>query len=278
MTIAIRRDNGDVLWFDAVEGFDEALASTVTKHPIATGGFIADHVTKDNPRFNLKGILSDADFNFSRPQLEYNQYNQPLSTIGLQQQSIEFPTVTKKQYVNNTPVNSPVAINSNKNVFKSFLPESISQFTSTSIPEVVVTEQPKVKSAAAVRLDLVRMREMKESFTLVDFEDNLIRRSWPSCVFTNLSFSETPEGGDSRALFPVMEIEQVVFTTVENIKIKLKPINKGRQQGVASNRETKEGDDAKTQATSLSNSNASQLVQGSNTLAGSSSTQFGDTP
>lgn len=252
MTIAIRRDNGDILWFDAIEGFDEVLSSTVTKHPIATGGFVADHITKDNPRFTLRGILSDADFNFNRPQLTTDD----TAYIGWQSVS------ASKQFVNNTPTNSPVSINSGTNVFKSFLPESIAQFTSTSIPEVVVTAQPKVKSASAVRLDLVYMREYKEVFTLVDFEDNLIRRSWPSCVLTNLAFSETPDGGDARALFPVMEIEQVTFSTVENIRIKLRPNNKGRQQGAASKRETKTDDKAKTNATNLSGENATELLQG----------------
>lgn len=246
MTIAIRRENGDILWFDAVESFDEVLSSMVTKHPIATGSFVADHITKDNPRFTLRGILSDADFNFNRPQLG-NDYQ------GWQSVSV------KKQYTNNTPVDSPVSINSNKNTFKSFLPESISQFTSTSIPEVVVTEQPKVKSASSVRLDLVSMHEQKEEFTLVDFEDNLVRRSWPGCVLTNLSFSENADGGDSRALFPVMEIEQVVFTNVENVRIKLKPINKGRQQGTTTKRPTEEGDNAKTGPTNLSSETSEAL-------------------
>lgn len=263
MTIAIRRDNGDILWFDAIEGFDEALTSTVTKHPVATGGFVGDHVTKDNPRFTLRGILSDADFNYNRPMLDYNT---TLATIGLEQGTVEFPSVTRKQFVNNTPTNNPVSINSNVNTFKTFLPESISQFTNTSIPEVVVTEQPKVKSASSVRLDLVQMREQKETFTLVDFEDNLIRRSWSSCVFTNISFAETPDGGDARALFPVMEIEQVIFTTVENVRIKLKPTNKGRQQGKASNRTTKPGDAAKTEAGNLSNQTASSLTEESSQL------------
>lgn len=255
MTIAIRRDNGDILWFDAIEGFDEALTSTVTKHPIATGGFIADHVTKDNPRFTLRGILSDADFNLNRPQLTTDDS----AYVGWQ-------SVTSKQFVNNTPTKSPVSINSNVNVFKNFLPESISQFTSTSIPEVVVTPQPKVKSASAVRMNLVDMREKKEIFTLLDFEDDLIRRSWDFCVLTNLSFSETPDGGDARALFPVMEIEQVTFSTVENIRIKLKPVNKGRQPGTASKRPEKVGDKAKVEQTNLSEQNATELAQGSDIL------------
>jgi hypothetical protein len=264
MTIAIRRDNGDILWFDAIEGFDEALSSTVTKHPVATGGFVADHITKDNPRFTLRGILSDADFNYNRPLLDYNT-----ATPGseLNQGVVEFPVVTRKQFVNNTPTNSPVTINSGSNVFKSFLPESIAQFTQTSIPEVIVTEQPKVKTASAVRLDLVHMREMKETFTLVDFEDNLVRRSWTNCVLTNLSFSETPDGGDARALFPVMEIEQVVFSTVENIRVRLKPINKGRQPGTSSKRPEETGDNAKTGPTKLNEKTSSQLVEVNTSLS-----------
>lgn len=267
MTIAIRRDNGDILWFDAIEGFDESLSSTVTKHPVATGGFVADHVTKDNPRFTLRGILSDADFNYNRPQLTTDDS----AYAGWQ-------SVTAKQYVNNTPTNSPVSINSNVNVFKNFLPESISQFTQTSIPQVVVTEQPKVKSASAVRMDLVHMREQKETFTLVDFEDNLVRRSWPFCVFTNISFSETPDGGDAQALFPVMEIEQVIFTTVENVRVKLKGVNKGRQPGTASKRAEDVGDKAKDEQTGLSSKTSSQLVQGNDSLAGKTgkTPQFGD--
>lgn len=250
MTIAIRRDNGDILWFDAIEGFDEALTSTVTKHPVATGGFIADHITKDNPRFTLRGILSDADFNYNRPQLTTDD----ASYEGWQ-------SVTAKQYVNNTPTNSPVSINNNVNTFKKFLPESITQFSTTSIPEVVVTPQPKVKSASSVRLNLIDMREKKEIFTLVDFEDNLVRRSWPNCVLTSLAFSETPEGGDSRALFPVMEMEQVIFSTVENIKIKVRPVNKGRQPGKPSKRESG-NDDKSGSATNLNKKNATQFAEG----------------
>lgn len=268
MTIAIRRENGDILWFDAIESFDEVLSSSVTKHPVATGGFIADHVTKDNPRFTLRGVLSDADFNLNRPQLTTDDS----AYVGWQS------VTANKQYVNNTPVDSPVSINSNVNTFKSFLPESISQYTSTSIPQVVVKEQPKVKSASAVRLNLVDMRDKKETFTLVDFEDDLIRRSWTSCVLTNLSFSETPDGGDARALFPVMDIEQVIYTTVENVRIKVKPVNKGRQQGAASSREQKAGDAASKEKTNLSEKTGSQLVQGQDILADANKAkpQFGD--
>jgi len=245
MTIAIRRKNGDTLWFDAIEGFDEVLTATTTKHPIGSGAFVTDHIIKDNPRFTLRGILSDADFNFNRP------------NIGSDYEGWQSVT-SNKQYVNNTPTNSPVSINTNTNTFKKFLPESISQYTSTEIPEVVVTEQPKVKSASAVRMDLMQMWDDKEEFTLLDLETNLVRRSWTNCVFTSLSFSENADGGDSQALFPVMEIEQVRYAETKQIKVRIK--NKGRKQGIATKRKKVGEDDASKNPTDLSHQSASQRI------------------
>lgn len=253
MTIAIRRKNGDILWFDAIEGFDEVLTATTTKHPIGSGAFVTDHIIKDNPRFTLRGILSDADFNYNRPQL--SDYNSSLAAIGLMQEDTFFPS-PNKQYVNNTPTNSPVSINSNTNTFKKYLPESVAQYTTTEIPEVLVTEQPKVKAAAAVRMDLVSILQDKEEFTLIDFDDSLVKRSWANCVLTGLSFSETPEGGDSQALFPVMEIEQVRYAETKQIKVRIK--NKGRKQGSATKRKEVEEDAAKK--TDLSHQSASQRI------------------
>ncbi|MBH3367879.1 hypothetical protein I5R92_11340 [Pseudomonas carnis] len=255
MTIAIRRKNGDILWFDAIEGFDEVLTATTTKHPIGSGAFVTDHIIKDNPRFTLRGILSDADFNYNRPQM--SDYNSSLATAGLQQADAYFPA-PDKQYVNNTPTNSPVSINSNTNTFKKYLPDSIAQYKTTEIPEVVVTEQPKVKAAAAVRMDLVTIMQEKEEFTVVDFDASLIKRSWEHCVLTGLSFSENADGGDAQALFPVMQIEQVRYAETKQIKVRIK--NKGRKQGIATKR-SKVSDDAPNSApTDLSHQSASQRV------------------
>lgn len=263
MTIAIRRKNGDILWFDAIEGFDEVLTATTTKHPVGSGAFVTDHIIKDNPRFTLRGILSDADFNYNRPLL--SDYNSHLASMGLQQENTFFPTSDKK-YVNNTPTNSPVSINSNTNTFKRYLPESIAQYTTTEIPEVVVIEQPKVKAAAAVRMDLVSIMQNKEEFTVLDFDESLVKRSWSNCVLTALSFSETPEGGDSQALFPVMEIEQVRYAETKQIKVRVK--NKGRKQGYATKRDKVNEDDANNNPTDLSHQSASQRINAQGSKSG----------
>lgn len=55
-------------WKSIIIVFDAALESSrdfsakVTSHPVETGVQIADHVTLENPKFTLKGVVSDAAF------------------------------------------------------------------------------------------------------------------------------------------------------------------------------------------------------------------------
>lgn len=225
MTYAIRRGNGDVLYFDAITNVEETYTAQVTKHPIASGAFISDHTIMDNKKFSLKAILSDADFNLNRPSEE-----------GWQ-------SVTTKQFVNDTQTDIPVKITSEGAKWRSFLPEVVSQFTASTIPTVTVTPQTKVKTAHAVRFDLIDMFEKKEPFTLVEYNTNLVARSWSNVVFTNLSFAEDADTG--MGLFPNMQMEEVRYTNVENVLIKIKqPPNKGRKTGTTTKKAEQAGDNA----------------------------------
>lgn len=225
MTYAIRRANGDVLYFDAITNVEEKYTATVTKHPIASGAFISDHTIVDNKKFTLRAILSDADFNLNRPSEE-----------GWQ-------SVTNKQFVNDTQTQIPVKVTNEGAKWRSFLPEVVSQFTANTIPTVTVTPQTKVKSANAVRFDLIDMFEKKEPFTLVEYNTNLVARSWSNVVLVDLSFAEDADTG--YGLFPNMQMEQVTYTDVENVVIKIKQTpNKGRKTGVTTKKETQAGDDA----------------------------------
>lgn len=227
MTYAIRRNNGDVLYFDAITNVEEQYNATITKHPLSSGSFISDHTVTDNKKFTLKAVLSDADFNLNRPSEE-----------GLQ-------TVTDKQFTNDTATQIPVKIVNENAKWRSFLPEVVSQFTSNTIPTVIVTPQSKVKTAHAVRFDLIDMFERKESFTLVEYTSNLISRTWDNVSFTSLSFAEDADTG--YGLFPNMAMEQAVYTDVLNVLIKIKtPPNKGRKTGTTTKKPEKAGDDAAT--------------------------------
>jgi len=238
MTYAIRRQNGDVLWFDAIIDVTEDYTATVSKHPLSTGSFVSDHTTVDNKKFNIRGILSDADFNLDRPTDE------------------GWHSVTDKQYTNNTATVTPVVIKSEGAKWRSFLPEVVSQFTASTIPTVTVTPQSKVKPAHAVRLDLVSILENREAFALVEYNTNLVSRSWENVVMTSLSFAEDPETGEG--LFPVMQMEQVTYTDQLAISIIVRN-NKGRQNGTKKARDSKAGDDAAKEKTANAKKSAADV-------------------
>lgn len=238
MTYAIRRQNGDVLWFDAITDVTEDYTATISKHPLSTGSFISDHTTVDNKKFNIRAVLSDADFNLNRPSEE------------------GWRSVSDKQYTNDTQTAKTVVIKQEGAKWRSFLPEVVSHFTANTIPVVTVTPQSKVKTAHAVRLDLIGLLEDRESFTLVEYNTNLVARSWENVVMTGLSFTEDPETGEG--LFPVMQMEQVVYTDQLAISIVVRN-NKGRQNGVKKSKATTAGDDASKGKTSNAGKSAADV-------------------
>lgn len=230
MSIVIRRKNGDILWFDAITQYDVTYSASVTKHPVATGGYVSDHTTIDNVVLQLSAVLSDADFNISRPanlgSLQTykadDQFTQSISDAnGLYM-------ATDKQYTNNTEVVYPVTITDKPSINK-YLPEVIAQFTRDTIPTVYVTPQDKAKTALAVKREMVRMWKTKEEFQVLDLLDNFVIDSFGPCVFTNLTFREDETTGEG--LFPNMTIEQVVFTDLQEVSVTIKTSNKGRKTG-----------------------------------------------
>jgi hypothetical protein len=260
MTIALKRANGDILWFDAVTNFGESYSSTVTKHPIASGGFVSDHIIVDNNVYQISGVLSDADFNLNRP-VEYK-------STGAGDGS-----GTRKQYVNNTTTEPSVVIN-DSGVKQFGLPEIVARFRQDVIPSVEVVPQSKDKLAEAVKNDLIAMRNGKELFTILEFEGSvLVGSPIENCVFTSLSFKADANTG--YGLFPEMTIEQVTFTNVESVKVQIKTAqqNKGRQTAVTKQRPTVEGDDAANGPTNQSKTNDSWMLQGKTKIEAQGATQ-----
>jgi hypothetical protein len=215
MAIVLRRANGDIIWFDAITGYDTKYTASVTKHPVATGGFVSDHTTTDNVVLQINGIFSDADFNVTRQLIEVR--------------AADGSDISKnKQYTNNTQTVYPVTIHQNTTINK-ILPEVVAQFTKDTIPNVYVTPQEKAKTALAVKRELVSMWKTREEFQVLDIVDNFVIDQFSPCVFTHLSFKEDETTGEG--VFPNMTIEQVEFTDLQEVRVKIKTSNKGRKTG-----------------------------------------------
>jgi hypothetical protein len=229
MSIVIRRNNGDILWFDAITTYDVTYTATVTKHPVATGSLISDHTTTDNVILNISGVLSDADFNLNRPA---NLGSLPAFEFdtGAHVQTDEngLYKPTSKQYTNNSAVVKPVKISDQSSINK-ILPEVVAQWTKASIPVATVTPQNKTKTAKAVQRELIQMWKDKEEFQVLDLLEDFVIDSFGPCVFTNLNFREDETTGEG--LFPNMTIEQVVFTDLQEVAVTVKTSNKGRKTG-----------------------------------------------
>ncbi len=225
MAIVLRRSNGDIIWFDAITEYTTTYSASVTKHPIASGGYVSDHTTTDNVIINISGIFSDADFNITRQLIEVR--------------AADGTAVSKnKQYTNNSMTAYPVEIYERTTINR-ILPEVIAQFTRDTIPEALVTAQEKAKTAMAVKLNLIDMWRTKEEFQVLDIVDNTVIEQFSPCIFTNITFREDANTGDG--VFPSMTIEQVVFTDLQEITVKVKTSNKGRKSGTTT---TKKGKDA----------------------------------
>ena len=218
MAIVLRRANGDIIWFDAISAYDTTYSSTVTKHPVASGGFVSDHTTKDNVILQISGVLSDADFNLSRQLIEVK--------------AVDGTDISRnKQFTNNTITAKRVDIKETTSINK-LLPEVVAQFTKDSIPQVTVHPQEKAKTALAVKAAMIDMWRKREEFQVLDIIDNSVVEQFSPCIFTNLAFKEDDTTGDG--VFPTMTIEEVVFTDLQEITVQIKTSNKGRKAGSAS--------------------------------------------
>lgn len=226
----IMRANKEVIFFDAITNLTETYSGSVTKHPLSNGSLITDHTIIENPRFTVSCVLSDADFNISRPILSGGVGGAPDQrlldnpyTPGVF--SYDSNAYKQKQYQNNTETVYPVTITEKATINK-ILPEVIAQFTKDTIPEAYVTPQEKAKSAKAVKQNLIDMWRSREVFTFLEFSDSVATNTYSNCVFTNVGFKEDATTGDG--VFPDLAFEQVTFATTKNISVS---INKGRKNG-----------------------------------------------
>jgi hypothetical protein len=234
MSFAIQRQDNTLIWFDCVESFTKSFPATVSKYPIAAGSVgsgasftISDHVAAGNPALSLKVVLSDVDFNTTRP-------------IGF-------------NILNNSPVNQGVAgenvIIENTVGLSQYLPESISQFFGSDDPEVsLASMSTKAKSAISIQSDLEQMSINGERFTLIGFMDGVIRDIYYDCVFTSVDYDEGVDTGDSISVS--LQIEQIRIAYVSETTAPVQKRKTGRKKSGVPDKSAKPKDCGSRDSTS----------------------------
>jgi hypothetical protein len=215
MTYAVLRNNGDLLWFDAIRKVNEKYTGKVSSHPLESGNVISDHTTLNNIGITLSGVISAADFNTERPVVVSNG---SLAGQSINQHSIknDSPILSTTPAVTISPATAGIS---------AYLPDSVSQYITPNTPVVTVAAAFAAFSVTDVKGSLIAMQRGAETFTLVEFDGGVVKKVFTNCIVTSLSFDETPESG--YAIYPEMTIEQVRFATTKVVQITRKGSKNG---------------------------------------------------
>ncbi len=206
MSIAIKRKNGDLIWMDAVVSYSRQYSSSITKHPIESGSTITDNVSKENPKFSLTGVITNADFNTTRPFI----YENDAAAYKL----------SDRRIYNSQPIPdgaSPVIGKGASKLFK-YLPQSVTQFTGVSPPSVNVPNSQRPDWVYTVEEILKTVERNHELVSILEFSHlGVIKKSHDDCYISNITFAETVDTGDSFDLN--IDIEQVTFVSLRDEKL-----------------------------------------------------------
>lgn len=278
MTVAIKRKNGDLIWLDAVLSYDRTYSSQISKHPIEDGSVVTDNVTKDNSRFSLSGVITNADFNTTRPVISsaeakayelsdrqiYNSQPVQGSKSGVADNGVEY-----------VQEGGPV-IGGGASPLLKFLPETVTQFIEGQPPSVEVPDQQRPDWVYEVEDILVDIQRNHELVSILEFNGSVIEIVYNDCYVGNLTVREDVDTGD--AINVSMDIEQVTFVTlvettlsqdvVDSLKNKTtKKVNKGSVQGDKAEAEVSDAKSGETDLSDKSSEDSSLLKDARSTLS-----------
>lgn len=207
MSVAIRGNGGDLIWLDATLEFSRQYSADVTKHPTETGSNITDHVIMQNPKFRVRGVITDADFNTNRPVSPLGNY----SGDELAEQA------TYTQFLNNTPVFQTPTITFGRNPLTDLLPASVAQVLGTDHPTVQVYENSKAFDSRACFAKLKEMFDLRKTVDVVFYRPSGDFEVYNDMIMTGLSETLDADSGD--ASYPDMTFEHVSYAASATAKI-----------------------------------------------------------
>lgn len=204
MALAFLFEDDSVMYIDAVESYSKSYSSNIAKHPIDKSAVITDHVSRDNPTFSLKGIISAADFHIT-----YTR------SPELLEENID-PAY-------NAPVDGAV-ISSTASLLD-YLPGSVQQFLSSTNPTTVTVDPFRGFSHQVARDRLNQAWEKSELIILLDYDHDITTgrsvsvRRVEDCLIQNYTDNEDAQTGDSFEF--TITLEKVRFAYLKEVDIRV---------------------------------------------------------
>lgn len=208
------------VYFDAVTAFNKDITGKVTSHPIETGTNISDHFINDNPKFTIKGIISDVDITGTSSLIEVedgspiNSRERPVTpVIKEQEDTYRFLPSAAKQFFERTEVEVEG-------------PDS----TPSAIPSVDAIFRQLMDGVYYNQADR-RWRNSSTTVVLYEMDGANFVNAHTDLIITSYSVEETADTGD--ALTVSMTLEKVRFASLQSTDIpsKVSRANRGKVSG-----------------------------------------------
>lgn len=218
MALAMMFEDESVLFIDAVTNYSKTRSSSVSNHPVDESSFVTDHLSKNNPVFTVRGVVSSADF--------HNEFTRPIELI---QGGSEHPAVDADY---NTPVNG--ASISTSSSITDLLPGSIQQIIG-SVDGTVSTDSFRGYNHQTARDRIEQAWEDSELITILDYDYDIITgrseavRLHENCLIRRYADNEDVETGDTLTFN--ITFNKVRFATLEEVEIEVDPPADGEGDG-----------------------------------------------
>jgi len=178
MIIVIKEQStSDIITLSCVTSFDESYTGSVSSHPIESGSTITDHVTSDNDKFKVSGVVSDYDF--LNPSKDLALEDVSLGKSG-------FPDASRS--------------------------ESTSRFANGLLDSGLIDVPDKYR-AEYIKRRLIDIRKNSLLVTILEYPDSGELVQHTDCILTSLSFKEDENTG--YAVYPEMAFEKINVVQVK---------------------------------------------------------------
>lgn len=220
MSIAIKIGDEDsqvkgFIYFDAVTTFSKEISGKLTSHPVDAGVNISDHYISENPKYIVKGVISDFD----------------ITGISNLVELVDEKPINAKQKP------GQAEILGQENTLQ-YLPSAARQFFEMSEAEVIPgTSTPSTAPTVDAILRQVmygvyynqadqRWRNKATTVILYEMDGVNFSNAHPDLIITNYDVQEDPDNGD--ALYISLTLEQARFVTLQKVEIPAKVAQKNK--------------------------------------------------